>query len=676
MKLNKLSLHNVGPFLGEHEFDLRTKGNKKPITLIGALNGCGKTTFLEALLLSLYGKRSPSSRCVKSASYDSYLKKLINRDVSVVDGASVELNFEMVTDGMESNYIIRRSWVAASSESKKVTESLEVLVNDTKDNLLTKEWANFIELILPVKLSELFFFDGEQIESLADSDTSNKFLSAAIDELLGIATIKQLGSDLDTLVTRINKSIIEKSQKDCIAEDGETLLDIDKTIKELEKEIDTIESNSIDDKTNKARLVEKLEKLQVILEKNGGRLWEQRASLESERNGYIRDKLHLQENARVISSEALPFIFVRDLIDELISQIQIDESILHDVQFSESIAEYEDKLLDEIADLKLDNLDEIQSLVNKHKESRNSKTIDDVLFGLNIKSNDLVIGHLERKSKARAKEFESIKEEYDLITRQIESIDQELGRIPEGSKITALLKDELELKNAIDSYTKKIDLTIHELDEKNNQKSKDEEKYKLMLSKQAELLQNSDEDNRIRTHVTRVVTTLKRFEKKIHEYRLRDLENNILESLKLIMRKNMLITDIKIHQEDHRIQVFNSKNQLIPPDRLSAGERQLLAVATLWGLAKSTNLNLPVVIDTPLSRLDSTHRTEIVEEYFPAASEQVIILSTDEEIDEKYYPLIESSIENEYLITLDESCSTSRVVNGYWFKEKELVLEN
>ena len=100
---------------------------------------------------------------------------------------------------------------------------------------------------------------------------------------------------------------------------------------------------------------------------------------------------------------------------------------------------------------------------------------------------------------------------------------------------------------------------------------------------------------------------------------------------------------------------------------LSAGERQLLAVAILWGLAKASNSAAPTIIDTPLGRLDSEHRKNLVEQYFPQASEQVILLSTDEEFNPRYLKKINPYLSRSYLVAYDQKNNGSKVQEGYFF---------
>jgi DNA sulfur modification protein DndD len=99
---------------------------------------------------------------------------------------------------------------------------------------------------------------------------------------------------------------------------------------------------------------------------------------------------------------------------------------------------------------------------------------------------------------------------------------------------------------------------------------------------------------------------------------------------------------------------------------LSAGEKQIYAISLLWGLGKSSDIELPIIIDTPFARLDSEHRTNIAKHYFPFASEQVIILSTDEEIDQKYFELLIASIGRKYLIEHYSENRHSIIKSGYF----------
>lgn len=105
----------------------------------------------------------------------------------------------------------------------------------------------------------------------------------------------------------------------------------------------------------------------------------------------------------------------------------------------------------------------------------------------------------------------------------------------------------------------------------------------------------------------------------------------MLHSSNTLMLEQGLIRDIQINMDDKLALVLTGPDgEAINPDRLNAGERQLLAVSPLWSPTKADVNRRPNVIDTPLGRLDSEHRELILDRYFPDADRRVLLLSTDE----------------------------------------------
>jgi DNA sulfur modification protein DndD len=132
-----------------------------------------------------------------------------------------------------------------------------------------------------------------------------------------------------------------------------------------------------------------------------------------------------------------------------------------------------------------------------------------------------------------------------------------------------------------------------------------------------------------------------------------------------------LVTDLRIDPNSFELTLFGPELDPIPAERLSAGERQLLAVALLWGLARVAGRDLPMVIDTPLGRLDSEHRALLAERYFPHAAGQVLLLSTDEEIDESLLQTLLPSISHAYILETDPSTHATEVRSGYFWTTQE-----
>ena len=171
---------------------------QKPVVLIGGMNGRGKTTFLEAVLLGLYGANSFAYTESKYKTYGQYLRAYVNKS----DGSFttyVEIEFSM-DNTEEEVYFVHREWDA---KGQRVREKISVKKNGTENTFLTENWPMFVENILPSALSNFFFFDGEKIAELAVENTGQK-MKESIKALLGISVLDLLDNDLGRIITKLS----------------------------------------------------------------------------------------------------------------------------------------------------------------------------------------------------------------------------------------------------------------------------------------------------------------------------------------------------------------------------------------------------------------------------------------------------------------------------------------
>ena len=218
MLIKKISLENYGLYAGKVDFDLtpRSKNEqKKTIILMGGKNGSGKTTLLDALRLAFYGKSILGNRVSKN-DYKSFLQQQIhqgNNSLLLNTFAKVAVDFDHVSLGKYNNYLVERSW---TFDNNTIREYLKIYTNGKlKENVNDEFWRGFIEEIIPERLSQLFFFDGEKIKDIAEDEKGNKVLADSIKILLGLDTVDRLKADLSIYTTKeIKNSSLTDYKKD------------------------------------------------------------------------------------------------------------------------------------------------------------------------------------------------------------------------------------------------------------------------------------------------------------------------------------------------------------------------------------------------------------------------------------------------------------------------------
>ncbi|NYH17829.1 hypothetical protein [Paraburkholderia bryophila] len=128
-----------------------------------------------------------------------------------------------------------------------------------------------------------------------------------------------------------------------------------------------------------------------------------------------------------------------------------------------------------------------------------------------------------------------------------------------------------------------------------------------------------------------------------------------------LLRKRKLVSRVIVDPSTYHVKIEDGKGQELPMDRLSAGERQMLAVSVLSALIKERKGRFPVVIDTPLARLDRQHRTSLIKRFFATVSHQVIVLSTDEEVEGATHDALRPYTSKEYLLEFDDNLGCTNV---------------
>lgn len=650
MIIKRLKLHNFGVYAGDNEFMFE---GKKPIVLVGGMNGRGKTTFLEAILLALYGSNSFAYSESKKRSYIQYLRSFVNKNADD-KMCSVELEFE-IDNGVREHYIIKRQW---NSISKKNIEEICVYKDETYSEFLTNNWPMFVESILPSALSSFFFFDGEKIAEMA-VDGTNIQLKNAIRSMLGITVLDVLGNDILRNLKNVNKD----------GNDNKTAEGVQKLREEKEKAVADL--SEIDSRIEKLThvLVEdnaKLESLHQQYTVKGGDAVEKKQLTIQKRADLISDLNMEGSRLYELSASELPLLLVSDLIGEIKLQA-VDEH--NDAIMREAVIQLE-TLLQEFSQLyegdnksSFDFVNYVKSTTNKTQEEPIYELSDQALFQIN----NLIEGVLEKT----AYETKSILRTKKKLERQIAELDSYL----------ALDINDKELQDIYNKIKKAEQTLINDqikMSELEQQKSAANSRVISVNTEFSKYVESYLSTAELRDNVDRTIkysnialSIIEKYQIELQKRKTGILAETITKCYKELANKKNLIDKVEMNAETLSIHYISEDGKEIGKDSLSAGEQQLMVIATLWALAKCSKKKLPVIIDTPLSRLDSVHRTSIIQTYFPNAGEQTIILSTDTEIDERYYDLMKENVGDEFTLKYDETTKSTSIERGYLIGAKK-----
>lgn len=665
MTLDELVVENFGIYRDRHVIALTPPSKKKPIVLFGGMNGAGKTTLLDALQLGLHGKRAKCSNR-GSGSYEDFLRGCINRFADPSGGASVEVQFHHVTDGQEQSYRVRRSWHENGSGLK---ENIDVFVNGNRDAAVSDAWAEYAEEFIPARLSHLFFFDGEKIEALADLDNASELLRSGIHSLLGLDIVDRLVADLDVVASRKNKQLkVDITAAAAIEQAQSELSGLTPRRDELVQKLASLQSQL----EQSAYLHQKVV---ARLQSEGGELFSQKSLLEVTKARIETEIQSLDANLREDASGAEPLLLVSRLLDAIHDQAR-HESTAASAKILSSVLQGRDTLV--IGSLresgaKATLVKTISELLDKDRKARTQAARSPRYLSLSESAQAQL--HELRKSglpQLRAASAEQLARR-EHLTEELAVIERKLSMVPDEDAIAPMEAE----RKAVEEKTTQLTRDHAKLQEELRVLDYEIARKQTVASRLREQAMRSELEQedvaRVKDHSVRAQGALNSFRQRVIERHIASIQAYVLESFRYLVRKKSLLSAVTIDPQTFAVELRGGDGKLMKPDRLSAGERQLLAVSLLWGLAKASRRPLPAIIDTPLGRLDSSHRKHLVERYFPHASHQVLLLSTDEEIRGKYLEAIRPSVGHSYLLEFDEAERSSVVKPGYFTQEKPHV---
>lgn len=713
MQINKIVLYNFNSYEGLNEFDFSSGDSSKNIILIGGKNGAGKTSLFTAIKIALYGPLA-FGYIGMNPHYIAKIKECINSKAFQKDvvEAKIQITISLMVEREVKEYEITREWdyTRQKLEEKYYVREEGQLLDDQK----LSYFRNYLQGLVPPDLFEFFLFDGEAVGNIFSTSSYNAYIKNAIYTLCGL--------DVFEIVRKYTVGYVGKATN----EDEEK---IHKRYQELlvKEESLTKERSKIEEQMDEYhRLLDDIEIQIIEIEtafKNAGGITEaERQSLDREYKNAERIKTEALTKIKLFVEDLMPFFIVKDFTGKIIESLEFEEksqvynSVMQKLDKEEIRAVLGEK--SDVEEYAVNSL--VEFLIGKFKPNGFEADMGPI--------HDLSKDDMRRvNAMITSLEDFDVKGMVQLINERKAAADRtmEINKILKGAMTD---EDAARFSEQENKLLKRKDELTMKIQDAHTQMSGLVEKIEIIEQQREKMLQGIKENAQNR-HVFELSFGLSRMMETMLENKVcsirEKLEALIVENLQHIYRKNNLITHVEIEKdfrfnlyqnarystvelgnlmrnlgkdmfsfevgregiqklfeaykvgslnELQRVLLYSAENfeielfKRIDLSRLSKGERQIFILSLYWAIIKISGQDIPFIIDTPYARIDAGHRKEISEKFFPNISKQVIILSTDEEINEEYYEIIKPYISKEFLLINDENQNRTTIEPYYFFR--------
>lgn len=662
MIIKKLVLHNFRVFRGTHEIDLAPrKENKKPkpIVLFGGLNGAGKTSILTAVRFALYG-RLAFDQLVNNQDYIDQLNELIHNGINHAQrprDASVSLTFTYNKDGKESEFNVVRSWERDKKDKLFLQQDGEEL-----SELNYEQCQGFLNELIPNGIADLFFFDGEKIAALAE-DESGKVLQTAVRRLLGLDLVSKLRNDLSIYLKRQDAKGLGRNHQ-------ELLQALSNTKDEFRQKAEQYRFQADNVKTRIEVLKAEIRNNEAKLSAQGGAFAFTKSQEKQRAGDLVKEKEQIEKFIRHELEGTLPYALAPKALAKLSMQLEAEITLKQKHNAVKELESFIDKVRAKLADSTKETIKTTNKVLKEQLQNYLEKTPrGEIIFDISGRETGMILQAVHHDSMKSWQRFDDARNKLAEIEQALEHASTNIERAPDDEQLLGIFQTlrELDVKCQVEvqQYTSLLmnakQACLEELDcARQIQKLHDQNRSQYGTSSAIE-------------HAQETMSLLDEYAEQLTESRVKALAINFTSAYSKLARKEDLQISARINPKTFDVELVNEHDIAIQRKSLSAGEKQIYAIAILEALAKTSGRHLPIIIDTPLGRLDSKHRDKLIEHYFPHASHQVILLSTDTEVDEQYFvDHLCDFISHSYQIHFDGVSKSSNLTSGYFWKQLSL----
>ncbi len=644
MRFKSIAIENVFSYYGLKHFDFENKD--EPVALIIGENGFGKTSFINSVKIALHGlnkdilnigNQNLSKEDFVLGNSKKNFSGMLNRKAKLegIDEAKISITIDD-----DELLIVKRTFTLSGTS---YVESL--MLYDEEQNLLAQgdDAQDIINQKISPTMARFFFFDGEKIQTIADF--SHEEFTKMLEDVLELNIYDQMANDAEYLIRKINKAELDKDLQIQVGEK-------EKVYDKLKEEIITTEESFRNEK-------------KVVLKEIEGQ------------------KRELDNKLKKLKSRF--------------------QSALTEARESFKVAEEKRQVL--VSQMKQATLVQLPLLLNNSLKEKVSKDIDANYCGkVQIDSNVLAIkkGQLmklldtvdskDKVSKAFDNVFQSSSENQSVSFADPHKIEQQFDALPKidlPSLLTALSNNAQEIKetqseilllehNIADDKkeyeedfvlaTKMTEDIIRQtvkcetLEEKIITLNAEEKELRRELGKLTIQEHKNDLANAKIKTLNSIIKVSIEMKKKIKTDKRENLEKSINIKFKLL-KKEGYEADKIILDENFNINLFDIDGNAMDILSSSSGQKQIIATALIWGISEYIAEDIPMIIDTPLGRLDEKNQSLILNKFYPEVSKQVIILPTPSELKHDGFKSLTKHVSQTFVLSNAGSATSVEEVN-------------
>ena len=627
MLFTSIEMSNFGRYAGKHVFATPVTQDRNVI-LVKAKNDRGKTTLFRAIKYALYGEHG-----MQASSWINF------QAAARGDGEMyVEIKFEH--DG--KNYRLRRSVGFRQTDmgmdiATKGRPKVELFDEDgpVGEGGSRDAHRDRIDGMLPMDASQFFFFDGEEIQRYIGSQ--NASVEDAVKKVLGIKELFNAKEDMEEVKSRIDAEYSRNARKQSKNErERDKLVRLDADLAEIKKDIESHEAVKRGAARQQGELKSKLLQYKSI---EGIVAERERAELE-----IVRIKREVAELDKMLGKQ----------------MGGLGAGMLAGLLYTIDKGGGEGRAIDECEERT------IQGILDKPKrtcvcgrpvdaearralEAKTSGGRPSVTLQLRWFVQRLIIDVQPGKIAA---ELRQTAERRSKLARDTDAQRTVVERCTDKINTGAPLEEMMAVERQYEEAGREIgrcDSEMQRLGASRHRMELEKDKMEIRIEAGADDAQLRAARRRKDVCDT-VIDGLQEAIERYYKRRRPELENLTSKIFCQLTNNPEMYKGVKIDRR-FNLQVVRHDGTSLPTDKYSpsAGASQIVATAMIGGMNRFATKDAPIVIDTPLGRLDPVHRINVMT-YYSQMGRQIIILYQPSEIGEGDLESIRDKLAAEWVI--------------------------